>query len=61
MRREAGCPYDVTKVSDRLRTHLTTAGVKRDELHQNGANRRELRAHDFTGTFVTLALAQWQD
>lgn len=52
-----GCPYDVTKIADRLRTHLWTAGVRRDELHNDGANRRKLRAHDLRGTFVTLALA----
>ena len=52
-----GCPFDVTKIADHLRSHLVTAGVKRQELHEDGTNRRKLRAHDLRGTFVTLALA----
>jgi integrase len=52
-----GCPFDVTQIARRLRAHLTTAGVKRLELHDDGTNRRKLRAHDLRGTFVTLALA----
>ncbi len=52
-----GCPFDVTKIADHLRSHLTTAHVDRNELHHDGTNRRKLRAHDLRGTFVTLALA----
>jgi integrase len=33
------------------------AGVDRHELHNSGTNRRQLRAHDLSGTFVTLSLA----
>jgi hypothetical protein len=31
--------------------------VRREELHNTGTNRRQLRAHDLRGTFVTLSLA----
>src|SRR5512133_3565601 len=52
-----GGPYELTKVADRLRRHLWTAGVQRTELHEDGTNRRKIRVHDLRGTFVTISLA----
>ncbi|MEI9949459.1 MAG: tyrosine-type recombinase/integrase [Pseudomonadota bacterium] len=54
---EFGRPHEVDKLAKRLRGHLLAAGVDRNELHNTGINRRQLRAHDLRGTFVTLSLA----
>jgi integrase len=58
---EFGRPHEVDKLAKRLRDHLTRAGVHRDELHNTGTNRRQLRAHDLRGTFVTMALANGEN
>ena len=48
---------ETDRLAENLRRHLKSAGVDRAELHEPGANRRPLRAHDLRGTFVTLSLA----
>jgi integrase len=48
---------ETDRLAERLRAHLWLADVRREELHNTGTNRRQLRAHDLRGTFVTLALA----
>jgi hypothetical protein len=40
-----------------LRAELLAAGVDRYELHNDGTNRKQLRARDTRTTFITLALA----
>lgn len=52
-----GRPHETDKLAERLRAHLLTAKVTRDELHKSGTNRGQLRAHDLRGTFITIALA----
>jgi integrase len=54
---EFGRPHENDRLAERLRAHLLAAGVDRTELHTSGVNRRQLRAHDLRGTFVTLSLA----
>ncbi len=49
--------YDLTKLADRLRTDLKTAGVTRLELFETSRLRGRLRVHDLRASFVTLALA----
>ena len=53
-----GGSYEAAKLADRFRGHLLVASVTRAELHQDGVNRRKIRAHDLRATFITLALAQ---
>jgi len=40
-----------------LRDDLKAAGVTRSELFEHNEHRRQLRAHDLRGSFVTVALA----
>jgi integrase len=54
---ESDRPHETDRLAERLRAHLWLAKVRRDELHNTGTNRRQLRAHDLRGTFVTLSLA----
>jgi integrase len=54
---ESRRPHETDKLAERLRAHLVIAKVTRDELHTNGTNKRQLRAHDLRGTFITLSLA----
>lgn len=54
---EFGRPHEVDKLAKRLRGHLKAAGVERNELHNSGVNRRQLRAHDLRATFITISLA----
>ena len=50
-------PHDLTKLAERLRLHLKTAKVNREELFETTRLRGRLRVHDLRATFVTLALA----
>ncbi|HET7542017.1 MAG TPA: site-specific integrase, partial [Polyangiaceae bacterium] len=54
---ESEQPHETYRLAERLRAHLWLANVRRDELHNTGTNRRQLRAHDLRGTFVSLSLA----
>jgi len=54
---ENGGPHDLTKLAERLRLHLKTAKVNREELFETTRLRGRLRVHDLRATFVTLALA----
>ncbi len=53
---ENGGAYDLTKLAERLRADLKTAGVTRAELFETSRLRGKLRVHDLRATFVTLAL-----
>jgi integrase len=54
---DEGRPLQNDRLAERLRGHLMSAGVDREELHAAGVNRSQFRVHDLRGTFVTLALA----
>ncbi len=44
------------RFAEALRADLLAADIKRAELHEEGKNRRRIRAHDLRGTFATLPL-----
>jgi integrase len=54
---ESNQPHVTDRLAERIRVHLWLANVRQEELHSTGTNRRQLRAHDLRGTFVTLSLA----
>ena len=49
---------DCLRLAAQQRADLKTSGVTRVELHEDGTNRRKLRAHDARASFVTEALAR---
>jgi integrase len=52
-----GRPLADDSFASALRADLLAASVTRAELHEEGKNRRPIRAHDLRGTFATLYLA----
>jgi len=53
-----GQPVETKHAAERLRAHLTKAGVTRKSLFEAADNTMRLRCHDLRATFVTLALAR---
>lgn len=51
-----GIGFEDESLAKLLRADLNAAGVTRSELHENGENKRRMRAHDLRGTFVTLSV-----
>jgi integrase len=54
---ETGHRIDVQHLARAQREDMFASGVTRPELHDDGPNRRKLRAHDARASFVTCALA----
>ena len=55
---ETGHRLDTLRLAAQQRADLKASGVTRPELHEDGPNRRKLRAHDARASFVTEALAR---
>ena len=55
---ESGHRIDVGKLAAQQRADLKASDVARPELHEDGPNRRKLRAHDSRASFTTEALAR---
>jgi integrase len=54
---EDGGSIEDQHLADRLRARLVMAGVSRETFYESSGARRQIRAHDLRGTFVTLSLA----